>query len=416
MEKNIPTTTELENFFINNETLLLLEKRINRFNPIKVMKMEHMEIRHSAILGWLLDPQESHGLEDKFLKDFLCCAFKNHQNAEIKVTALEILQTDLRDSEIRIEKQHVDILILNQKMNWAFIIENKFHSKQHGEQLKLYREKIQNTFDNFKIFGVFLTLHEETPKDSSFVHLYYSDVIELLESIQRINSNMIHNEINIFIKQYIEVLKEANFMSHDTQNIARELYRNHKKVINYIIEHGANTDFALAVESVFGKEIEELTDVIINNFSFRYSWSNNTTVSFIPSSWAETLDKVQYEWPGCEDWWAGFPLICWLDINEDKDKQNGTIQLYAEVGPSEDYKFRSGLIAAIEGVATKKIRFQNTAKNEGKKYSKFFKNNIKNITDIHDVDQIEDAIRSLLIDFHEEFDAVSKGLKKLFKL
>ena len=41
------------------------------------MKMERMEIRHSTILSWLLSPNETHGLSDKFLKAFLGAALIN---------------------------------------------------------------------------------------------------------------------------------------------------------------------------------------------------------------------------------------------------------------------------------------------------------------------------------------------------
>lgn len=72
---NMPTTEELEALFVNNPLLARIESHLGRFNPIRVMRMERMEIRHSAILAWLLDPAESHGLEDKFLKAFLGEAF-----------------------------------------------------------------------------------------------------------------------------------------------------------------------------------------------------------------------------------------------------------------------------------------------------------------------------------------------------
>ena len=61
----------LERLLINNDQLQELQAYLDRFNPIKVMGMESMEIRHSAILAWLLDPVETHGLGDYFLKAFL---------------------------------------------------------------------------------------------------------------------------------------------------------------------------------------------------------------------------------------------------------------------------------------------------------------------------------------------------------
>ena len=67
----IPTLDDLEKLFVNNSDLDAIRSHLSRFNPIKTMGMERMEIRHSAILGWLLSPQETHGLGDTFLKAFL---------------------------------------------------------------------------------------------------------------------------------------------------------------------------------------------------------------------------------------------------------------------------------------------------------------------------------------------------------
>ena len=48
---------DLEALLINNQDLSQISSHLSCFNPIKVMGMEKMEIRHSNILGWLLNPQ-----------------------------------------------------------------------------------------------------------------------------------------------------------------------------------------------------------------------------------------------------------------------------------------------------------------------------------------------------------------------
>ena len=88
-----PTIEELERLLVNNEVLAKIELYLNRFNPIRVMRMERMEIRHSAILAWLLDPKESHGLDDKFLKAFLGEALRG-QNALGFPTAIDVARAE----------------------------------------------------------------------------------------------------------------------------------------------------------------------------------------------------------------------------------------------------------------------------------------------------------------------------------
>ncbi|MBF0680101.1 MAG: hypothetical protein IR164_14315 [Devosia sp.] len=51
IHEEFPSSHELENLFVNNGDLSRVQAYLNRFNPIRTMKMERMEIRHSAILG-----------------------------------------------------------------------------------------------------------------------------------------------------------------------------------------------------------------------------------------------------------------------------------------------------------------------------------------------------------------------------
>ncbi|MDK1492465.1 PD-(D/E)XK nuclease family protein [Sinorhizobium sp. 7-81] len=141
-----PTPKELEDLFVNNRDLQRVAAYLNRFNPIRTMRMDGMEIRHSSILAWLLDPRETHGLSDRFLRGFLCEAMRG-QSALGSPTALEIAQADLRDAEVRREWQQIDIFVLLPRLNWAFVIENKFHSSQHEGQLAKYAERVKSIFE-----------------------------------------------------------------------------------------------------------------------------------------------------------------------------------------------------------------------------------------------------------------------------
>ena len=89
----------------------------------------------------------------------------------------------------------------------------------------------------------------------------------------------------------------------------------------------------------------------------------------------------------------------------------GSIRLFAEVGPLSDVDGRKQLVEAIQAAGTKAgitdLRFQKTAANEGKKYSKFLKDNIISIKDVHDIDEVSKAIQSLLKKFQPCFDAVA---------
>ena len=60
----------LENFICDKE-LKELEQKFDKFNIFDCLRLTRTEIRHSNFLAWLLDPNETHGLSDYFLKEFL---------------------------------------------------------------------------------------------------------------------------------------------------------------------------------------------------------------------------------------------------------------------------------------------------------------------------------------------------------
>lgn len=212
---DFPTVEQFEDLFVNNADFDKVKTYLQRFNPIRVMRMENMEIRHSAILAWLLDPLETHGLDDTFLRAFLTEALRG-QDARHKPSALEVSQADLRDSEVRREKQNIDIFVASPTNGWAFIVENKFHSKQHSGQLKRYLDHaISEANDQgleFRCRGIFLTLHDEDPEEDSrddYTKLRYADICTILDRIlNELNTN-VGSEVRQFLNHYLEIIKDS---------------------------------------------------------------------------------------------------------------------------------------------------------------------------------------------------------------
>ena len=134
MTDKTPSRENLEDFVINNNNLEKLDAHLSVFNPIRLMRMENMEIRHSTILSWLLDPQETHGFGDLFLKAFLSGALKGQSEKEGGISAIDVHLADLSDAEVRREWKNIDIFIKSETKKWIFIVENKVRSKQHPGQ------------------------------------------------------------------------------------------------------------------------------------------------------------------------------------------------------------------------------------------------------------------------------------------
>ncbi|WP_210880393.1 PD-(D/E)XK nuclease family protein [Roseovarius autotrophicus] len=347
MTKYLPTLDELEALLVNNPDLHRIKSHLGRFNPIKVMGMAHMEIRHSAILRWLFDPQESHGLGDVFLKSFLTEAVRGGDDVS-DPTALDILRSDMMDAEVRSEWRNIDLMILSPRNGWVFVIENKFHSGQHTEQLARYMNVAHSTFIAAGSFdhvrGVFLTLWDEDPHDHRYVTIRYDAVCQLLEQVLATRIHPLSAEVAAFIEHYLQVIREAVHMDEERlklEKLAREIYRDHKKVLDFIVENGKSTDFSLAAEAVFGEGVKYPDICTVDGAKFVYRNADSGAVSFLPVSWFNAFGGDEYYWHGCKDWWAGLPLITWIQLTSGADGTSGQIRLYGEVGPLADHAFRT---------------------------------------------------------------------------
>ena len=110
MKNKAIRTSDLRNLFVNNPGLVSLDAHLGRFNPFSVLGVENYELRHSSMLSWLLNPSETHGFGDSFLKSVLAEAFRDDIKKK-KPSSLDIVLADLSSAEIQREKNKIDLLI-----------------------------------------------------------------------------------------------------------------------------------------------------------------------------------------------------------------------------------------------------------------------------------------------------------------
>lgn len=397
---------KIKGLIVNNPDLACLGAWLDRFNPIKVMRMEDMEIRHSAILAWLLDPHGSHGLSDAFLKAFLSEAMRTNEPR-----AIDIALADLRSTEIRREEKSLDILVLVPAQRWAFLIENKINSKQGRDQLSRYGETIKYvlgaSFEEISIGKIFLK-----PKDDGYVSMRYTNVCQILGQIIDSESTRIGPEVRTFIEHYLEVIMEKTDSSPrhaEMRAPAQKIYREHRDAIDFIVNYGSTSDLAIAINETFGgKETFECAGSFYRRFN-----ANSSQMSFVPEEWAAKLTKHVREWDGCGKWWkSGLPLICWFELKEIGREGRAEVRLYAEVGPIANPDTRRDLIETIKELADDghSIGFSSQAIADSTKYSRFLKNNTESVRDKNDQEEISKAILNLLAKFKPTFGAIGKAL------
>lgn len=204
------------------------------------------------------------------------------------------------------------------------------------------------------------------------------------------------------------------------ETLARQLYRDHKKALDLIKEHGSGSAFESAVRRLFGDNLLRGKAVRIGNGEFIYSELAKSHVSFLSAQWQKALEKTRNKWRGCENWWAGYPLITWVEIRAGDDGIKGYLKLNAEVGPVSDHSVRKVIIESIKATASAKgsdrIEFQAGASDKGRLYSRFLRKNSITVNDIRDTDQIVRNFVELVDRFEPEFDLIASVIPQFLRV
>jgi len=426
-----PTLRDLERFFVNNYDLDRIRTHLNRFNPIKTMGLEQRELTHSNILCWLFDPQESHGLGDRFLKSFIAEALQGHE-ADHQPSALEISHSNMMDAEVRREWFNIDILVLSEQKHWVFVIENKLRTTQHGEQLQRYMNYVKERFGkDYRYGGVFLTLSDEKPEDDRYAPIRYKVIGELIERLQKQDEHFFSPDVKTFIRHYLEIIEEntgTNKERSELEERARHLYAKHRKVIEFVVKSGKNEErseleerarhlyakhrkviefvvksgkstFSLAAEDVFGeKPGHPLSDktgrkFICVNKGPRYA-------EFVPRRWFDGVGGKEGFESRNRDM---LPLYFRLELfpNYRSQKNDGWIGLQTRFGSQRE------LIEKIRGVS-KSYKLRKVLKRE-KKTDRRGTQKWYTIDDIYDDKLISTTMKKALRKFQPEaIDAVAE--------
>lgn len=136
--------TALERFVVDNDDILTLESLIGRFNIFDALAISNTEIRHSNFLAFILDPAESHGQGQLFLKAVLMDLLKASPAGLRPFSPIDLDGLDLRGVSVRREWRHIDLLITCEEPPFVVAVENKVGSHEHSGQLSRYEKTMNN--------------------------------------------------------------------------------------------------------------------------------------------------------------------------------------------------------------------------------------------------------------------------------
>ncbi|MCC6322863.1 MAG: PD-(D/E)XK nuclease family protein [Phycisphaerales bacterium] len=277
----------LEAFVVENEDLLALEERIGRFNIFDALGIVRAEIRHSNFLAWLLDPAESHGQGDLFLKSVLMDLARHARNQGFNppFSPVHLDGSDMGSVEIHREWKNIDLLILSHEPPFVIAIENKVDSGEHSNQLQRYEETVAAEFPARPALLVFLTPDGAEASDDDWVSYSYADLHRVLTRVKRTNSGGVGPDVSAFLDHYLRLIESRMMDDPQIDELCRRIYKNHRAAIDLIIERvGATSNPVMAA---LIDQLNESPDrwVILK--------SRPNEIRFLPKSWLEVLPPIR---------------------------------------------------------------------------------------------------------------------------
>lgn len=289
--KELTNEEALQNFLLDIGCLDELLPWTGKFNLFDVLKITRAEIRHSNMLGWLLNPNENHGLGDTFLRGILQRLVENDSDGRYDV--FNVLLMDLYSFSVMREWKNIDILLTSSDEKTVIAIENKVGSHEHSNQLNRYREILEQEYPEYSRLCVFLTPDGETPSDvENWDILSYNDVVEVLEEVNaRIK---ILPDVDLMIKNYIDIVRRDIVEDQQLIDICNKIYNKHKKALDLIFEN--RKDGKTQVSDAIRDTLCSLADE--GKIIYDDSWGNNFRTesmdNYLPlldepiSSWGST--------------------------------------------------------------------------------------------------------------------------------
>ena len=202
-------------------------KRGERFNVFAVVGVDHYELKHSAFIAELLNPEGSHGQGTAFLSIFLkvCCP------ADFKFS----LQGVKVYVEYVTKSGRIDILVTNNDKQ-AIIIENKIYAPDGNEQLKRYDEEALKRYTNgYRILYLTRKGDDASPKSSEGIAYhkisYQTEIVVWLkECIKQCVSMPLIRETLIQYSNHIKRLTNIDMEKEEKEKLFATMAENAEEV------------------------------------------------------------------------------------------------------------------------------------------------------------------------------------------
>lgn len=316
----------LERFVVDNDDLLTLESRIGRFNIFDALGIAHAEIRHSNFLAFILDPAESHGQGQLFLKAILMDLLKQAPPERRPLSPIDLDGIDLRGVEVRREWKHTDLLIRCQEPPIVVVIENKIGAKEGPDQLSRYEATMKKHYPGVRPLYVYLTLNADQPSEDAWVSYSHADIHRVLTRVRETYGNAIGDDVRVFLDHYLNLLG-TRFMNDETiDKLCRQIYKNHRQALDLIWKRAGVLESGVSAEVANVLEEDPRWEVIARP---------PKSINFVPKLWLGWLPRLGLR--GDPRWWI------WVILSS----SDGRLEYSVDMAPMTDLAKRREIVTKL---------------------------------------------------------------------
>ena len=298
--------------FVLSQELKVLEASIGGFNLFQTLGLESRELAHSQVLAWLLQPNESHGFGELFLRRWLMRVVRDAESTHPKlpsapeIEAVEWVQIDVNTEVAMSQEDRLDVVVTlrerGQKSEplWVVAIEVKVDSAEGQNQLGRYKTILEKRLPTAErqVF-VYLTKEELIPGDTSWTRCGFDTVLETLKEGLSQKSGAIGAGPKLLLENYKALLEEQFVNEDNIAKAVRNIVKAHGEAVELIIKHKSDPlrEWTRRLRSELVKKAKEFGIVVKDGDGRNY-------IECAPNSWnpPSKLKRV--------------PVLCVLDIEE----------------------------------------------------------------------------------------------------
>ncbi len=367
----------LESLVVDNPDLERLEQLLGQFNVFEAIGAVRHELRHSDFLGFLLDPQQNHGLGDDFVRLFLQKVLSSADDRQIPISLVDLDVWDLNEIEVLREWQNIDILLIDHHHKFVVIIENKIGSSEHSNQLQRYRQIVDQHYAGWNVISIFLTPDGEIPSDESYIAADYTIVCGVVERIIEKRASTIGVDVKTLLVHYSQMLRRHIVSESEIAELCQRIYRKHKIALDLIFEH--RPDQQARIRDI-------MVNLINNEPSVKLDTTSKALIRFTATEWDVPLLLKG-------EGWTKSGQILLFEIYIQQDEMN--MVLYIGPGPEA---IRQALFNMVQ---SEDSGLRSSSKALNQKHNSIYRKKFLKPKDFEEehLDNLEDKIKNVWDEF-----------------